>query len=166
MRLIHLKSVLTGSLLFFLITGFLIACQSNPLTFEGDQVEEKNRVMLQEGGPHSNVWDTENVLVSYDYTRSGTQLDISGAIELRGGAANFHYVNKFSLTLYFLTPGGEIIESETIFSAGRTGRTENWEFDRTLEMPPGTGALAFGYSGEVRGTGRDTAPWSFWETPI
>jgi hypothetical protein len=152
-----------GTLVFLF---FLEGCQGNFLGYRGELVAEENRVPLQSGGPHSGVWDTDDLVVQYRYTRQGGTLGIAGDIEFVGGAARFQIVKKFRLSLYFLDGSGRILEQALLFGAGGGRHIRLWSFDKEMQPPPDTRSMTFGYSGVVRGTGRGASPWSFWKTPI
>ena len=161
---IQFKTVAAIGALFFLV--FLGGCQGNFLGYQGKLAAEENWVPLQSGGPHSGVWDTNDLVFQYRYTRQGGTLDLTGNIELVGGAANFKVVKRFSLSVYFVDGNGRILEQALLFGAGGRRQIRFWSFDKEMQPPPDTQFMAFGYSGVVRGTGRDAATWSFWETPI
>ncbi len=161
---IRFKTLAAVGTLFFLI--FQGGCQGNFPGYRGELVAEENRAPLQSGGPRSGVWDTNDLVVQYRYTRQGGTLDLAGNIELVGGAANFQIVKRFSLSVYFVDGNGRILEQALLFGAGGGRQVRLWSFEKEMQPPPETRSMAFGYSGVVRGTGRDAGPWSFWETPI
>lgn len=161
---IRLKKLAAVGTLCLLV--FLGGCQGNFLGYEGELVAEENRVPLQSGGPHSGVWDTNDLIVQYRYTRDGGMLGIAGDIQLVGGTANFQIVKKFSLSVYFVDGNGRILEQAKLFGAGGGRQIRFWSFEKAMQPPPETRSMAFGYSGVVRGTGWDAATWSFWKTPL
>jgi len=162
------KRVLHGIGIFCLtiIVGLLVACQGNVLSYKGELVEEKNQVPLKAGGPHSEVWNTRNVIVSYDYVNKADRLDITGEVALAGGAENFQYVEHLEVNLYFVDGNGRIIEYVPLFSAVTNDMGKNWSFQRNIEKPVGAESMAFGYSGQVQSIGSDQDRFDFWETPI
>lgn len=161
---IQFKTVAAIGALFFLV--FLSGCSGNFLGYQGKLVAEENRVPLQPGGPHSGVWDTNDLILQYRYARQGGNLNLAGNIQLVGGAANFQIVKRFSLSVYFVDGNGRILEQALLFGAGGGRQVRLWSFDKAVQPPPATRSMAFGYSGVVRGTGWDAATWSFWETPL
>jgi len=148
------------------LIGLLAACQGNVLGFKGELVEEKNQVSLKSGGPHSEVWNTRNLILSYEYTNQADRLDISGEVALAGGAENFQKVEHLEVNLYFVDGNGRIIEYAPLFSAVTNDMGKNWTFQRKIEKPAGAETMAFGYSGQVQSVGSDQDRFDFWKTPI
>ncbi len=161
---IRFKTLAAVGTLLFLV--FLGGCQGNFLGYRGELVAEENRVPLQSGGPHSGVWDTNDLIFQYRYIWQGGTLDLTGNIDLVGGAANFQTVKRFSLSVYFVDGNGRILEQALLFGAGGRRQVRFWSFEKEMRPPPDTRSMAFGYSGVVRGSGRGAGTWSFWETPI
>ncbi|MFP4347835.1 MAG: hypothetical protein ACLFQY_06100 [Desulfococcaceae bacterium] len=161
---IGFRSLAAVGTLFFLF--FLGGCQGNFPGYRGELVAEENRAPLQSGGPHSGVWNTDDLVVQYRYIRQGGTLDLTGNIELVGGAANFQTVKRFSLSVYFVDGNGRILEQALLFGAGGGRQIYFWSFEKEMQPPPDTRSMAFGYSGVVRGSGHNAGTWSFWETPI
>ena len=155
-----------GVLSVLVIALLVVACQGNVLGYKGELVEEKNQVPLKSGGPHSEVWNTRNIILSYDYTNEADRLDISGEVALAGGAENFQYVEHLDVNLYFVDGNGRIIKQEPLFSAVTNDMGKNWTFQRKIEKPAAAESMAFGYSGQVQSVGSDQDRFDFWETPI
>ena len=115
---IRFKTLAAVGALFFLV--FQGGCQGNFLGYRGELVAEENRAPLQSGGPHSGVWDTNDLILQYRYARQGGNLNLAGNIQLVGGAANFQIVKRFSLSVYFVDGNGRILEQALLF--GLEGR--------------------------------------------
>ena len=132
-----------------------------------ETVPPQNRIMLA-GESGSGAWDTNDLVVSYQYQREPGRLRISGKVDFLGGVSNFDAFERFSLTLYLLNEAGDIIGNRRIAASGYYQEVEPIAFDETVQLPEETAAFAFGYSGKaVSGGSADDggSSWQFWETP-
>ena len=160
MRFLHIymgKSILLWGLL-----AIVMACQTNPFTFQGATVREGISVMLKDGGPHSGKWSyKDEVIINFTYTKGPAKLQISGDVDLRYGS-RLNYTEYFWLRLHFIDGNSKIIGSKIIVSAGHKQEVETYTFDKTIEVPAGT--IAFSYDGQFAGNS-DDEDWSFWMDP-
>jgi hypothetical protein len=106
------------------------------------------------------------LLLVYNYLRDGDSLQLSGTVELRGGAENFGWLRQLFVRVYFHGPGGRVLDSESLLVRSRGRSEDTWNFSKTIALPPRAEGMAFGYSGRVRGAGVDAPSWDFWETPF
>jgi hypothetical protein len=151
------------SLLFLTIT--LTSCATGVLGPE--TVPTQKRISLAEENA-SGAWDTNDLVVRYRYQREPGRLEMSGKVRFFGGISNFNALERFSLTLYLLNGAGRIIDSHRIAASGYYQDIKPIQFDKTIQLPEGTAAFAFGYSGTVLSGGSaddGESKWRFWETP-
>jgi len=156
-------------ILFCMITaGLLAGCGTGFLkSTKGRVVKADQRIPLPDG-KFGSLWDTRDLVVSYDGTRTGSHLEISGSVELTGGLENFSVVRGFYLQAWFLDAEGRVLSEKRLFTGGHMASVRVWTFRREIELPEDTAAMSFGYSGEARDSavGRESASFSFWMMPF
>jgi len=167
--------VLKGCLLF-LFLGALVACQSSFFSYRGATAEQEWRIALLEGGPHKGFFRTRDLSMHYRYLRDLDNLQLSGVVELDDSLKyNFRSIEYLFLQVNLLDAEGKVLESKLVLTSDHLQLIEELPFKRSLELPPGTTAIAFSYTGRVReggGTGRvledagDGDSWDFWMTPF
>ena len=138
-----------------------VACTGN---FLGDRsVKPENRIMLQEGGPHSAKWETYNVVLDYTYTRTAGTLQFSAGLELR----RMGRLENFAMDIHFVDSSGTILGRAALVRNTIRSRykTEKKDIDIEFSLPAGTDAIAFSYSGTYSGGGDNGSPVSFWKLP-
>ena len=148
----------TPILLMLFLLPLLTACQSSLFTYTGATVRDGIGVPLKPGGPHTGSWNHEAVTIDFTYTRGAEVLQISGNIHLSYGGLT----DQFLVRLHFIGDDNKIIGTEMIAHAGYRQRIETYRFSGTFSVP--SGAIAFGYDGEIRGVS-DDGSWSFWLDP-
>jgi hypothetical protein len=144
----------------------LAGCQSGFLGVGGGVVAAEKRIPFSPGGPHRGVHKDNDFLLVYSYVKDGRSLQISGIVELRGGAEGFGWLDRLFARAYFYGADGRILESRSLLSRSRGRSEESWRYAKTVDLPPGAAGMAFGYSGRVRGVGFDAPTWDFWGTPF
>jgi hypothetical protein len=157
------RILMVCSLLLLTIT--LMSCGT---AFLGPEtVPVQNQIPLTEENA-GGAWDTNDLVVSYRYQKEPGRLEMSGKVTFFGSITNFNAFERFSLTLYLLNGAGRIIGRNRIAASGYYQDVESIPFDETIQLPEGTAAFAFGYSGTAvsGGSGEDGgSSWQFWETP-
>ena len=159
-----------GNWMKFLLLGCLAAllagCQLGMLGAVGSRVAEEKQIPFSSGGPREGLYKADDFLLAYNYVKDGQSLQLSGTVELRGGAEGFGWLHQLFVRGYFYGSDGRILESINLLSRSRGRSEESWRFAKTLDLPPGVAGMAFGYSGQVRGVGVDAPTWDFWGTPF
>ncbi len=145
------------------------------LNISGKLMAENKKLPLKDGGPHIGVFDTNDIVFEYNYTKKGNLMEISGNVEFVGAAANDSYLNYFSLSIYFADKEGKIINRRSFYNVGRGREIGVWKVRRKIEIPPEAEYFAFGYSGqtmEIGGGGGSfimhgggSNGWDFWQVP-
>lgn len=159
--------------LFFMVMA--ASCQSF-LSYTGALVPSQHRIDLTEKDAQKRLWKTEDLSVHYGYARDSNQLQLTGFIEFDDSLTyNFSSLENFSLEVYFVSSEGKVIGSSVIVFSGYNNEIDTIPFRHTFELPPGTHAIAFSYSGTARNAGeagRDGESgssgdyWRFWLTPF
>lgn len=162
--------------LLALFVGAVVACQAHFLSYRGAVARQESRLALREGGPHREFWRARDLSVSYHYWRGQGKLELSGTVELANGLRhNFTTLEHLFLQAHLLDAEGRVLESRGILTSEYRHMVRKLRFKRCLELPPGTTAIAFSYTGRVRdggGTGRvlgeggDGDSWDFWMHPF
>lgn len=161
MRFLHIN--LGKSTLLWGLLAIVMACQTNPFTFEGATVREGISVPLKDGGPHSGKWSyKDEVFINFTYTKGPSTLQISGDVDMRYGSPRLNYAEYFWLRLHFVDGDSKIIGSKIMVSAGHKQEVETFTFNETTEVPSGT--IAFSYDGHFVGNS-DDGGWTFWMDP-
>jgi len=145
-------------------------------SFEGQATKPENRIPVEDGGPYKGVWETYDVIVSYEYKKDGQNLLLTGEANLAGHLTRgFPVIDFFYIHAHLLDENGTIISSKKLLSA--RNREYNYfydpSFNHTILMPPEALSLAFSYSGRVRDSGSSRSDgdqaggvdWSFWKMP-
>ena len=139
---------------FLLIVSCLLAllvsgCLQTQVLYIGNKVTAE-KVALGKEEPQVGTWETFDLKIAYDFVVKGQNLDISGQIQL-GDHQKMVYDNVRSLDIYlfFLDHDSRVLLTQPLDRSflGSTQWTES--FTRSYEIPDGTKAISFGYSGEV-----------------
>ena len=171
-------SIIFNIFIALILIGTLAACGGSLFSYRGASVKAKNRIALEEGGPHEGRWQTRDVAIDYAYQINDNNLEISGVVELAAFLkTGFTTLDHLYLSINLLDVEGKVLETKGIKSFGH----QSWiltmgamSFTCRLEPPEGTAAIAFSYKGRVTeggsksrgtGTGGDAIFWNFWEVP-
>ena len=172
---IALKLLLVG----LLMNLFFACATANPLS-PGAWVEEKDRIALQDGGPHQGSWQTRDLTINYAYREAAKRLDVTGTIILGDyipkGYSTLDYLRIY---IHLLAPDGVVLETKDIKYFGyfrQLDFLEKMTFKSQLTLPEDTVAIAFSYSGRASqgggspfsdnsGGGSGQIAWDFWKVP-
>ena len=151
----------------FIAGSLFLACNNKFLSYRGRWVEEADRIVLQDGGPHKGSWQTRDVIIDYEYVKDAKSLQISGVVELsdhlKTGFTTLEYMNINVISL----ENGFVLDSKDIKTFGYRRYIDfmgKMTFETHLELSEGAVAVSFSYSGTVmEGGGR--GDWSFWKVP-
>jgi hypothetical protein len=159
----------------FLLIILLVACAGKVFTYKGSWVAEDDRISLQAGGPHKGNWQTRDVAIEYAYQQEIQNLQISGVVNLGNYlTSGFRTLDYLTLDIFALDADGIVLDSELVRTFGYRrdmGIFGKMSFNKQMELPTDTAAVAFGYSGRVTEGGggiRDTRKgdridWDFWK---
>ena len=160
-----------------LLTILLVACAGKTFTYNGRWVAQEDRISLQAGGPHKGNWQTRDVAIEYAYQHETQNLKISGGVTLGDHlTTGFNSLDFLTLDLFALDADGIILNSELMRTFGYRRSMDflgKMTFDRQIDLPDGTAAIAFGYRGRatqggggIRGIREgDRIDWDFWKIP-
>jgi hypothetical protein len=165
------RATLIGAVIL-LATG-LGACRFVSTSYRGVTVDAENIIVLEEAGPHAEVWKTEDLSVNYSYHKEADRLKLEGLIDFDDSLKyNFTRLDLFYLWIHFLD-AENIILADHYLSPQIFFYYEIVEipFNIDIVLPPGTRSISFSYEGEAsEGGGRldplgDGIFWHFWRTP-
>ena len=160
-----------------LLTILLVACAGKTFTYNGRWVAQDDRISLQAGGPHKGNWQTRDLVIEYNYEKETQALHISGGITLGDHlTTGFNSLDYLTLDIFALDGDGIILNSELIRTFGYRQPMNfigKMTFDRQIDLPDGTSAIAFGYRGRASQGGGgirrtregDRIDWDFWKIP-
>lgn len=167
-------------LLVGLVMNLFFACATgNPLS-PGAWVAEKDRITLQDGGPHQGSWQTRDLTINYEYGEAAKKLDVTGTIILADyipkGYSTLDYLRIY---IHLLAPDGVVLETRNIKYFGyfrQLDFLEKMTFKSQLDLPQDTAAIAFSYSGRASqgggagniigdNSGSGQIAWDFWKIP-
>ena len=145
----RLAVILTG---LFLLTGLLPGCQSMGAKDIGRQVPSGGRVVLQDGGPHAQTFQTGDMTIKYQYWMAGNHLKVLGTTAIK-----YESINTLTFHLYFLDDQGKVIAIHDFFSFLDHSNFVNFksnarQYHRDFAIPAGAKAFAIGYDGETART--------------
>jgi hypothetical protein len=159
------------------LTILLVACTGKTFTYNGRWVAQDDRISLQAGGPHKGSWQTRDLAIEYNYEKETQALHISGAVTLGDHlTTGFSSLDYLTLDIFALDADGIILNSELMRTFGYRRSMAfigEMTFDRQIDLPDGTSAIAFGYRGRASQGGGgirrtregDRIDWDFWKIP-
>jgi hypothetical protein len=136
---------------------FLTACQTMPVSFSGGMVPSSKQVPLVESGLRSGQYNTEDLRIDYEYSRSGNKLSISGSIYFADRIINsFLRIEQFHADLIFVDAGGRALEAQGLTSSSFSKSDGGLTFSRDVAIPVNAASLSFSYSGTAKSGHRDS----------
>ena len=160
-----------------ILTISLVACAGKVFTYKGSWVAEDDRISLQSGGPHKGKWQTRDVAIEYAYQQKTENLQISGVLTLGDYlTTGFSTLDYLTVDFFALNADGIVLKSELIRTFGSRRYIDylgKMSFNKQIELPADTTAIAFAYRGRVTqgggGIGEtkqgDRIDWDFWKIP-
>jgi len=112
-----------NGLLFFSI--LLIACQGVQRT-----VAPEDRISLRQGGPHTGTWESNTILLEYQYYKLSPEFKLSVQAKVK---TKVRY-DGIEVYVLFVDAGGSVLVRKEVGAY----RSEN-----TFEIPPETASISF-----------------------
>jgi hypothetical protein len=156
-----------------LLATVLGACRFASFTYRGITVAEEDIIVLEEGGPHAEVWKTEDLAVKYSYHKEADRLKFSGLIDFDDSLKyNFTRLDTFDLWIHFLDAENTILAYHYLSPRSLYHEIIEIPFDIDFALPPGTRSISFSYEGFASEGGSNRldpqgggTSWYFWRTP-
>ncbi len=161
-----------GGLLLAASMIVLAGCQGALLTYKGAKVRDDSLIRLTEGTQGSAVYQTTDLIIEYQWVRSGNELQLSGLAKFTSRIQNsFTMIPVFDLSLFLTDAQGNILEQRWIATPGGVEPGSRMLISEKLLLPPGTANMAFSYSGQARdsdgfGSDKGDGDMPFWQVPI
>lgn len=132
----------------FLLSG----CQAVFVTSRGHVVPPRDRIALVAQGQQSGSWRTRSVRIRYRYVRTSNQLRISGHLQFGDYLQKVYpYIVYCHSGVLLLNDHGRVLAAKNLTtSRPYAPSTEVVPFRVTYDLPPGTTAFAFSYTGRAR----------------
>jgi hypothetical protein len=141
---------------FALMLLALVGCQSSATFYRGYQADTANVAPLAQVAEQQGRWETFDLDLNYRYRYADRMLDISGAIDLGlYHEINTRLIRSLNVYLFFVDDQARVLETAWLVRSARFRPEESLSFAKSLKVPAGTAALAFGYDGEAREDGGD-----------
>ena len=145
-------------------TLLISACADKSwFSYTGWEARPDNRTPLQEGGPHSAVWHTDDLAIHYSYELHADRLDIEGEVVRQSRTKHFHQLKAW-VSIHFLDANGIILETHRLWSQRGSDVYGglHWGFKHSWALPADNRAVAFSFTGTA---GSNDTTWDFWRTP-
>ena len=99
-------------------------------------------IPLVKDTPQQGFWESNDVALEYQYVEQ------NGAIQLSVTGQSKRGYDKLVVWVNLVDAQGKILETKSIFNSGYRsershGKSQKGTIEKTLEMPPGTTAIAF-----------------------
>jgi hypothetical protein len=133
--------------LLILYTG----CVARSNQFVGNLVAPQQQVVaLQSGGASTDLWQTFDVTIDYQYKRDGEIFEISGVAELTPRyEILYENLRDLRVFLFFLDDKAHVLEANMLVRSLTSRVDESLGFTKFYKVPPGTASITFGYDGYV-----------------
>jgi hypothetical protein len=146
---------------------FVSSSQGSWFNYKGATVNRAAAIPVAEGAHPVDYFVTWDLVIDYQYVRSGDQLDLWGSAQYGAGIRhNFKTVPRFYMRLYFADEKGMVLGYRGIVTSGYGYSDDTLRFKQRITLPPGTALMAFGYDGEARSTGEGKGASPFWFEPV
>ncbi len=161
-----IKSIYMGCtcLLILAVAG----CVTTAEMFQGGSVSPEQVFAIQETGPNKGYDQNFDIIISYEFVRSGDVLEISGQAVLTDRyPKTYESLNYLHVYLFFLDDSLRVLETVALASSMAGNLDEHFEFSQSLNIPTGAVGISFGYDGEARGGGgRMASAYTFYRLPL
>jgi hypothetical protein len=171
-------SIAFKMLLAGLLVNLFFACATGTSLSPGAWVDEKDRIAVQDGGPHKGNWQTRDLTIDYDYRETAKKLDITGTIKLADYIPKgFSTLDYLRIYILFLTSNGIVLETKNLTYFGYFRYLDylgKMSFNSQFDLPQDTVAFAFSYNGRAsqggggpfnNNSGSGQIAWDFWKVP-
>lgn len=132
-------------------------------TYTGREAKPENRFVLKDGGPHTAVWHSPDLVLHYQYSLEGDLLEIEGRVVRQNRIKHFDRLTAW-VSIHMLNTDGVILDTHRLWSQRGSDVYGGlrWTFRHSWRLPPDNRAVGFSFSGVA---GDKDTQWDFWQTP-
>lgn len=160
------KSLASRALLCIL--GMLLAagCQTARVASTGGDVAEGQRIPVVRGPDTAGHWQSRDLYLDYRYRVDQNEMKLSVQVRFSDSVRmGFRQLRRFHLKLYWLEGAGNVLTTRGLYSVTQTEVDDGIHFTSRFPVPAGAAAMAFGYTGELRGQGLRGTVSPIWYVP-
>jgi hypothetical protein len=135
------------------LTGLLLSgCQEVLLSSRGRVVPAVERIVLTAHSKQSGFWETRDLQIHYRYLEASNRLQISGDIRFGDYLRKVYpFIVYFHSGVLLLNDQGRVLATKSLALTNYFADSNALvPFGATFDLPPGTSAIAFTYTGEAR----------------
>jgi len=154
-----------------LMVFFGLSYLSVTMGCKGGQITSGHTITILPGSQNGQ-YDSRDLSIRYQYKHEGDKLQISGTVTMKDSVTmSFRDMDQFHLKLILGDSQGKVLEMTGLITMSNYDTTDTVQFTRSIDLPPGTRVLAFGYEGAASssssGGGRgDGVSETLWEYPV
>lgn len=138
--------------LLILASFILTGCQSTESFYRGYQAQNDSISQLSTDGTQQGYWKTFDIDMSYQYDYADNVLNISGALALGlYYEMNISRIKSMDIFLFFLDDESKVLQTAYISRSMINWPDEGLLFTKSINVPAGAKAIAFGYRGKALG---------------
>lgn len=105
-------------------------------------VAPENRIPLSKDTPQEGSWESYDVALKYQYVEQSGVIQLSVTLRAKRG------YDQLVLWVKLVDADGKVLETKSIYNSGfrssySKGKWHKGTIEKTLEIPPGTTAIAF-----------------------
>ncbi len=128
----------------------LSGCVASSQLYVGKIVAEDDIVTLQNGKQRDILWETFDVVFTFDYEISDDILQVAGKGRLGDHyQAIYTHLGHFDAYLFQVDRDGYVLDTVRLPTLMMSRPDDDFTFKKELKRVPGTVGMSFGYSGEV-----------------
>ena len=133
-----------------LLVALSFGCTPVAQQFIGNRVTNAPVVELQPGGPHADSWQTFDVIIDYQYHKSGDIFAISGTAQLtQRYEILYSRLRDLKVYLFLLDDDYRVLATSMIARSLSVQLNDQMPFNQSFKLPPGATRISFGYEGLV-----------------
>jgi hypothetical protein len=133
-----------------LLVTLSFGCTPVAQQFVGNRVTNAAVVTIQPGGPHADSWETFDVIIDYQYHKSGDLFVISGTAQLtQRYEILYSRLRDLKVYLFFLDDDQRVLDTSMIARSLSVQIDQQMSFKQSFNLPTGATHISFGYEGLV-----------------
>ena len=144
-KLVRIVLLIVSCALVLLVSG----CLQPQALYIGNKVTAE-KVVLNKEASQVGTWETFDLKIAYNFSVKGDLLEISWEAELGDHQKMvYDHVRSLDIYLFFVDHDSRVLLTQPLDRSFRGSTEQTQSFTRSYQIPGGTKALSFGYSGQV-----------------